>query len=508
MKKIGLFILAFLLLTGCSNKKEEVRYMLTRDDVFYALYNQDGKRLTEYSYKTFQEIEGVGFVVTTDKNEKGFISIDGDEIIKPGTYETLEAVDQMLYATKKVEKQPENKDDKKKEEPSKETVTKDTSGYLTTNFFVLNDKGEVLYSADDKTSIKKSGLPVIKKDKEFIVLYKNGKELYKGTEEITYANQYENSQICLVGQKDKSQVYYFNEANKEDNFELEMKTKGQYKVAGVSGNHIVLNDETLKSMIYIDRIERKYYQNNVAFKEVEFEGTDNIIIKNGEDQYVYQVGKALLLMDSYYTSPLTYVSRSNVVYGPHDVYKDGKLTGQLENCQLHPQSMLIYSEMFPVYVRNKGYQYYNFNCKQAIDKTFLEANPFDENTRAIVKINDAGYSLIDETGKVLTKEFYSQIKYIGSSYYAVYNETGIHGIVNKEGEDIFPLQYTTLPEQAIAQYNEKTYMILCKNGRSFVYDIEDDMNVIFSQEGYIKLNEKGYFEAGKVYYTFTGELIK
>lgn len=506
MKKIGLLMFVLVLLTGCS-KKVEVRYMLTRDDVLYALYNQDGERLTEYSYKAFQEIEDVGFVVTTDKNEKAFISIDGDEIIKPGIYETLEAVDQMLYATKKVEKAPEKKEDNK-EETKKEPDKTDPAGYLTINLFVLNGKGEVLYTADSKTSIKKSGLPVIKKDKEYTVLYQDGKELYKGSEEITYAYQYENSQICLIGQKDKSQFYYFNEAKKDDNFELEIKEKGQYKVTGFSGKHIVLNDETLKSMIYIDSTEKKYYYNNIAFKEVEFKGTDNIIMKDGEKQYIYQVGKAPLLMNSYYTSSLTYVSRSNVIYGPHDVYKDGKLTGQLENCQLYPKSVLINSEMFPVYVRNKGYQYFDYNCKQIINKTFLEANPFDENTRAIVKVNETGYSLIDETGTVLTKDFYSQIKYIGSSYYAVYNETGIYGIIDKDGTEIFPLQYTTLPEEAIAQYKEKTYMILCKNGRSYVYDIEDDMNVIFSQESYIKLNEKGYFEAGKDYYTFAGELIK
>ena len=38
----------------------------------------------------------------------------------------------------------------------------------------------------------------------------------------------------------------------------------------------------------------------------------------------------------------------------------------------------------------------------------------------IVKINDKGYSLIDEKVRFLNKEYYYRIKYIGSSYYAVY----------------------------------------------------------------------------------------
>lgn len=515
MKKIGLLALALLLLAGCSQKKDEVRYMLTRDSVLYALYNQDGERLTEYNYKTFQEIEGVGFLVTTKDNQRGLISLEGEDIVKPGTYETLEAVDKMLYATKKVEvkkeetKKEETKTDtKKKEETKKEEPKKDTSGYLNTNLFVLNSKGEVLYSADTKTTIKKSGLPLIKQDKDYIVLYEDGKELYKGTEEISYANTYNSSHMYVVGKKEQSVFYYFDEVNKENNFDLEIKEKGQFKIVNFLDTHVVLNDESLKSMIYITTKDKKYYQNNVAFKEVEFQGLNNIILKDGEKHYVYQVGDKPVAMNSFYMSATTYATRSNVIYGPHSVYKDGKLTGELENCQLYPKAMLIHSEIFPVYVRNKGYQYYNFDHKQVINQTYLEAAPFDENLRAIVMVNEDGYSLINDKGDVLTKDKYSQIKYIGSSYYAVYNETGMYGIMDKDGTEVFPLQYTTLPEQAIAKYHDKTYMILGKNGRSYVYDIEDDMNIIFSKESFVKLNEKGYFEAGKEYYTFDGELIE
>lgn len=113
--------------------------------------------------------------------------------------------------------------------------------------------------------------------------------------------------------------------------------------------------------------------------------------------------------------------------------------------------------------------------------------------KAIVKINDKGYSLIDEKGQVLTKEYYYRIKYIGSSYYAVYNETGAFGVIDGTGSVIFEQGYTSLPDEAIVNYDEKNYMILGKNGRSFVYDIEDDMKEIFSQEGDVVFNPKGYF---------------
>ena len=56
-------------------------------------------------------MSGIGYIVTDANDQKGVISDKGDEIIKPGTYETLEAVDEMLYATKKDEVKKEKKED-------------------------------------------------------------------------------------------------------------------------------------------------------------------------------------------------------------------------------------------------------------------------------------------------------------------------------------------------------------------------------------------------------------
>ena len=97
MKKLLVGLLAIVLLTGCSHKNKDTTFMLTRDDQFYALYNQKGKQLTNYNYKTFQEVKGVGYLVTDRDDKKSVISFEGEPIIEAGVYETLEAVDQMFY---------------------------------------------------------------------------------------------------------------------------------------------------------------------------------------------------------------------------------------------------------------------------------------------------------------------------------------------------------------------------------------------------------------------------
>ena len=158
MKKLLVLVLAMMLLVGCSQQKKDTTFMVTRDNTLYALYNQNGERLTEYSYKTFEEVSGIGYIVTDANDQKGVISDKGDEIIKPGTYETLEAVDEMLYATKKVEVKKEKKDDKDKKE---EKQTTPTQTFIKNNLYVLNNKGEVLYSADEKTDYQLSSKTIL-----------------------------------------------------------------------------------------------------------------------------------------------------------------------------------------------------------------------------------------------------------------------------------------------------------------------------------------------------------
>ncbi|WP_050637720.1 membrane lipoprotein lipid attachment site-containing protein [Candidatus Stoquefichus sp. SB1] len=493
MKKIVIGLLALMLLSGCSQGKKESTFMLTRDDKVYALYNQDGDQLTEYMYKTFQEVNGVGYFVTDEKDQKGVISYKGDEIIKPGTYETLEVVDQMFYATAKTTEKQENKIE---------------NGFYKNNLLILNDEGEVIYTADNQTGIMKSGLPIILQNNEYTVLSQNGEELYKGKDAVLYANQLNNSSCTIVGFQNYDKFYHFDDSKKDNNIELEIKEKGNYTILDESSEGAILNDEKLKSMVYVDYGQKKYYQNTIHIKDGYFNANQNVILTDDNKVFVYPISGIPVLMTSYYFSPITYISRSTDIYGPHQVYKNGKLIGDLENCQLYPVAKQVYSEFFPVYVRNEGYQYYSFDNKKVIDKTFIEAEPFDENMKAIVKINDKGYSLIDEKGQVLTKEYYYRIKYIGSSYYAVYNETGAFGVIDGTGSVIFEQGYTSLPDEAIVNYDEKNYMILGKNGRSFVYDIEDDMKEIFSQEGDVVFNPKGYFAIGHQYYTFEGDLIK
>ena len=498
MKKLMMIILAVMMLAGCTQTKKETTFMITKDNELYALYNSEGEKLTEYAYKTFEEVSDLGYIVTNEKDEKSFISLKGKEIIAAGTYATIEAAGRMLYATKALE------------QPTDGTSLPevDYNNFQTSNLYVLNGAGEILYEASDTVSIKKSGLPIILKDNQYIVLYEEGKELYKDDASVEYVNQVNNSSCVIIGFEENEKFYSFNTTDENKNIELTIKEKGTYSILDQNEQGVILNDNNASSMIYVDLANAKYYANTILINDAYFDESYNIILTNDQLTYIYPIGKEPVLMTSYYLSSEAYVTRSVNIYGPHDIYKDGKKTGSLENCQFYPAASAIESEIFPVYQRDTGYQYYDFDCKKVIDETYLEAQPFDKNLRAIVKVKEDGYSLIDDKGTVLTKTEYNQMKYIGSSYYAVYNKDGSYGIIDVDGNEVLPLEYTSLTKKPITVYNEVTYLTLNKNGRGYVYDTEDDMKVIFSAEGNVIFNEKGYFTVGNQYYTFDGDLMK
>ena len=52
------------------------------------------------------------------------------------------------------------------------------------------------------------------------------------------------------------------------------------------------------------------------------------------------------------------------------------------------------------------------------------------------------------------------------------------------------------------------YLALEKNGRSYIYDVDNDMKEIYSIEKEIVLHDEGYFTIGDQYYTLTGQKIK
>jgi len=474
------------MITGCSKSKNITTFMIQKQENKYTLYNQEGKRLTEATYKTYEENSQRGYLVTNDKDQYAYLNYNGKEIVPAGEYDQLIPADYMIIGQKNVE------NDKKQK--------------IMTAVCVINSEGETIFKADENSILKASGLPIVCNENIWKVLYKDGEDLYKGSEEVFYADHDPLYQVYVIALKDKLYIYHEVE---EEMQTLEIEATGEYVLKDTDDKGCLLYDEKQKSVIAVDLTTMTSHEfKNITAAELYYDESSNIVVKNGDSISLLSRGvKEPVILNGYYKDAQNYVYRGKEVYGPHILYKDGKIQGSIKDCQIYPAAVKIEGDYFPVYIKNKGYQYYDLQGKQPFTTSFYEAEPFDKNALAIVKDKANSTFLINDSGQQVTSKKYFDIKYIGSSYYAVYNEDGKFGIVDTKGKEILPLEYTSLSDQNVFVYNDNEYIMIEKNGRTYVYDCHD-YDEVFSQEGQTIFNEKGYFVVNDIdYYTFDGELI-
>ena len=492
MKKLLMAILALVMLTGCSNKNDESTIMAPIKEL-YCLYDQDGKILNETLFKSYTEYD-FGYLVKNQEDQIGLISLGGEEIIPFGEYKSLSVVSEMIYAEKDVEE--------------KKPIGAD--GFDYENLYILNTKGDVVYAAGE-IGIKKSGLPIIYSNDTYSVLRKDGEVVETSQKPVTHTEAYNNSNQVVVCYGDESSFYDYSLGG-EKPLHVKYEGQGSYRIKAVGPSveyGVVLYDKTIQNLVYINRQNLQYTNVNVALTDVYYDDMKNIVLKNNDLTYLYHPGNAPIPLNTYYLNVNNYLRRNTEVYGPHLIYKDGNVAGNLEKCQLYPAAKAIATQIFPIFIKDQGYKFYNFENKNVIETAYYDAEPFDINYRAVVKTaKGEGYSLIDESGKVITSTKYSRIAYLGSVYYAIYDETGMYGIIDKDGNAIVPIEFTDLPDQSIVSYLGKNYLMLSKYGRSYVYSLGEEKKVVFSHEGEIKFDDKGYFIIDNVhYFNFDGEKI-
>ena len=163
------------------------------------------------------------------------------------------------------------------------------------------------------------------------------------------------------------------------------------------------------------------------------------------------------------------------------------------------------SKIFPVYVRDEGYQYYGFDGKEAIKESYKSAEAFDENNLAVVSKKEDKYYLINNKGKKVSEQ-YVRIMYLGEKYYAGYTTGSKYEVFDVEGNKVINDYF--MDEGTTFVYNDVVYGIFNKSGSSYIYDMNEN-EVVFSVEGDLEFNEKGYFVTGDgdAYYSLKGEKI-
>ena len=378
--------------------------------------------------------------------------------------------------------------------PDTETKTKAADISLG-GIEVLNTKGKVLYKSSAKTGLLKTNLPVVVKDKTYKVI-NNGKTLYVGKKKVYYASSYGDASI--VAFNDSINIYLKNGKK------TSIKEVGNYSILASRKDQAILYDAYNKNTLGV--IGTKVYSNDYALTRAEITKKNNVVLTAGDVVSLYKDGQ-IIPTNSNYKDNTHFISRNKkIAYGPHTVY-NGKKTTELKGVQVYPYAYELTVSRYPGFVKGKGYAYYDFNGKK-VSPYYQEANQYDENKCAIVQLKNNKYELINAEGENVLKESYPRLEFIGNSYYAAYNKNGQFKVYDCNGKEALSDIYTKIPETAAIVFDGHPYLALEKNGRSYIYDVDNGMKEIYSIEKEIVLHEEGYFTIGDKYYTLTGQKIK
>lgn len=378
--------------------------------------------------------------------------------------------------------------------PDTETKTKAADISLG-GIEVLNTKGKVLYKSSAKTGLLKTNLPVVVKDKTYKVI-NNGKTIYEGKKKVYYASSYEDASI--VAFNDSINIYLKNGKK------TSIKEVGNYSILASRKDQAILYDAYNKNTLGV--IGTKVYSNEYALTRAEITKRNNVVLTVGDVVSLYKDGQ-IIPTNSNYKDNTHFISRNKkIAYGPHTVY-NGKKTTELKGVQVYPYAYELTVSRYPGFVKGKGYAYYDFNGKKG-SPYYQEANQYDENKCAIVQLKNNKYELINAEGENVLKESYPRLEFIGNSYYAAYNKNGQFKVYDCNGKEALSDIYTKIPETAAIVFDGHPYLALEKNGRSYIYDVDNGMKEIYSIEKEIVLHEEGYFTIGDKYYTLTGQKIK
>ncbi len=471
MKKIAAGLLALLIVTGCSNNENNQTLFVENSKDKYALVDYEGEKLTKFIYDKYEAVGTDGFIVVKG-DDYGYLLSDGSEGIKLGKYTKLESIANMLVGY--------DKDDK---------IT------------ILNSEGKKLYSQSKDVKITLTGLPVIKDGKEYRVLYDTGEELLSSNNEIISAYTIDEKYTIV---NYKKEAYIYNHLSTDDSLRVKSGGDNQLMDQDDDQGYLLYNRKS-HEVTAVNNKGKVLFTKEQELDDLYYDSQKNIIGVLNQTTYIFSNKGNIKETNSYYYDYKNYVIKSaGTIYGPHTFVCDGK-EKEVEGIQLDPLASQIRNEIFPVFVKDEGYQYYGFDGKPAFKTVYQSAEVFDRNSLAMVSKEEDKYYLIDTDNKKVSKE-YKRIEYLGKKFYAGYKSGSQYVVFDTTGTVVIDDSF--MKEGTVFEYNGDVYGIFNKNGTSYVYDMEE-FEVLFYQEGDLEFNDSGYFVTveNDSYYTIEGEQI-
>lgn len=457
----------------------------------YALFNQKGKKLTDFDFSVASEIVNDTAIVYKD-DKVGIISGNGKMIASFGKY------DEILR------------------KGSFYKVTKNESEYL------IDSKGKNIFNLKNMQVFDYMYVYnfVILKNEEtnkYIIVDSKGKDIYsfpvvknsdkiKVSEEDGFASIYYNNKNYILNIDKKKLITSFDDVDR-------------FCISDIFNNRNSLLISSCAS--FFSEPTRDSYKVIEKGKVIDLDKECDSIGRDSEKIICTSNGKDYFLDDNYkkvseasytaFDNEFNYVRNNYQDDEGVNFYNDGKIIKHIPCSSLGkdgfmPNGLFILAANdSKCGTKPRIYNFYKSNGEKAFDKGFKSILKIDKNNNYIVSEDDIYYYLIDEKGNQKSEK-YTKIKFSGD-FYIITKDTGT-GMLDKTGKEIIPCNYSDI-RTFLA--NEKKYAKLLKKDSSVVvYDLWKQKEVFSSSEDintlnyYIEVNSSG---KRQLYSYITGKLF-
>ena len=505
-KKVLLFLLVIITvvsLTGCGKKKDNKKKVngrtvetyntafFIREGSKYALFNEDGKKLTDFEFTSAGSFVN-GTALVRNEIGSGVIDENGKMVIDFGKYKYIYQ-EAGLYKVTDEERNEYllNSKGKKITDMKNKTITtyigegkfsilydKDSNEYQ-----VLNTDGDTLAKfkkgSEDKpsTNTVKNFLSVYGGGKNYIIDLISGKQVLDFEADSHYCvnNASDDGKIITLNscvgsfQRQEKTTYKFIKDGKLYDLSDKCDSVGYINnnLTCTKDNKKYLLDSNLNVGINIDGVSYADSEHFAKAKQGSFNGIDfyekDNVVKNVECRVMHDYGyskSGLYILSTYYSTKCNTQSGTS--------------------------------------------EFYNVKGENVFNKSFASAQKFDDNNLARVSEDRKNYYLIDAKGNKVTDEYDNIF-----ARYDLYSVTknNLVGLLDSTGKLIIEPKYKSV--DIYKEQGVKYIKLTSEDGKYTIYNTDTKKEIItFDSNPTLSTNYMMVTKDGKkAYYTYSGKLF-
>lgn len=472
-------------------------FFLENPDSKYALFNEEGKQLTEFIYTSVGSFVN-GTAVVKQEEKEGIIDCNGKLVVPLGKYKYISSKGGVYQVNE------ETKDSFKK--------------------YLINSQGKILYDLENVDIDSYIGINTFlilefEEENKYAVINYQGKQLVSfpkvEDDDVESPSVNEENGFISVFYNKKNWIFDVMRGTQVTSFDSDL----HYCVNRVSDDKNII---TLNSCVSWGQSQNKVYYKFIKDGKL-YDKTDecdkvwqdngNLVCSKDYKEFLLDSKLKVGLNKSglSYVNSDTYAENTSTpVYGVN-FYQNGKLVKNVSCRDLKEQTynkegIYILSTHYNRQCNTESgmYDYYKENGEKLIEKTFARAENFDSNGLAKVSEDKKNYYLINKSGKQVSGSYDNIVLF--SDYYVTTKST-LKGLLNTSGKEIVSNKY----KEITIYGNKKSALLITEDSKYIVYDLEKEketLNLIVAPNmneswHYIKTTSNGKTQ----YYTYSGKLF-